>query len=81
MDTTTTTSKPNETCNLKQTIISRDVEIVSLKEKIMEMNNVIVQLANRKNEGECQTEKHLSESKKAITNLSRTNDEMADKIS
>ena len=69
------------TCNMKHTIISRDVEIASLKEKIMEMNNVIVQLANRQNEGECQTEKHLSESKKAITDLSRTNNEMADKIS
>ena len=77
VDTTTTTSKPNETCN---TCDSRDAEIASLKEKIIEMNNVIVQLANRQNESECQTEKHLSESKKAITELSRTNNKMADEI-
>jgi hypothetical protein len=77
VDTTTTTSKPNETCN---TCDFRDAEIASLKEKIIEMNNVIVQLANRQNESDCQTEKLLSESKKAITELSRTNNKMADEI-
>ncbi|CAB4031975.1 Hypothetical predicted protein, partial [Paramuricea clavata] len=77
VDTTTTTSKPNETCN---TCDSRDAEIASLKEKIIEMSNVIVRLANRQNESECQTEKHLNESKKAITELSRTNNKMADEI-
>ncbi|CAB4036946.1 Hypothetical predicted protein, partial [Paramuricea clavata] len=49
VDTTTTTSKPNETCN---TCDSRDAEIASLKEKIIEMNKVIVRLANRQNESE-----------------------------
>ena len=79
VDTTTTTSKtkPDETCN---TCASRDTEIASLKAKIIEMNSVIVQLANRQNESECQTDKHLSESKKAITELSRTNNKMADEI-
>ncbi len=55
-------------------------KIASLKAKIIEMNSVIVQLANRQNESECQTDKHLSESIKAITEVSRTNNKMADEI-